>query len=649
LLEHSACRVRLSYIKNICEVLNMKKMLTVFLALALLLSTAACGMAAVLPESAAGTIPRIAHKEREQTKTAADYTAVYEALQSIYAERNIWEKGMFTTDAAAEADSAADAPAASPSSGASDDFSGTNIQVAGVDEGDVVKTDGTYIYILRDMELFIVKADGGGSKKLSATTVGTPWKEGDTGGEEKYPCELYIWGDRLAVLSTYYAWSSYELVGGSWYYDDSSRTCLDIYDISDPTAPRLLHELGQDGGYLTSRMIDGNVYLLSNYYVYDEMDEDKPETFVPALYRDGAADLVSADCIAILPEISSTSYTVVSVCDLEQGTIGANQTLLGGGSTVYMNHDNLYIARSMYDDGASEPYRKGVYTVVDYRSQSNTEISRLALSGGSVELAATGTVPGYLESQFSMDEYDGYLRLVTTVNVSEYSVYTDEEMGFTNYKWGEDRQTNSLYVLDLDMNMTGSVEELAPDERVYSARFDGDIGYFVTFRETDPLFAVDLSTPTSPKVLSALKIPGFSEYLHVYGQGRLFGLGMAADEETGWTEGMKLSMFDTTDPANVTEKHTLKLNSDYSEALYNHKAILVAPDKDIIGFPADESYDIYGYSDARGFYERASIDSSGWGWNMRGLYAGDYAYIVTDSAVTVLDLTALEAITQLAL
>jgi uncharacterized secreted protein with C-terminal beta-propeller domain len=150
--------------------------------------------------------------------------------------------------------------------------------------------------------------------------------------------------------------------------------------------------------------------------------------------------------------------------------------------------------------------------------------------------------------------------------------------------WDEDgsKTFNALYVLDADLQVAGSITDLAQDEVIYSARFDGDIGYFVTFRQVDPLFAVDLSNPKAPVVLSALKIPGFSEYLHLWSDGRLFGLGRDADVETGRAGRMKLSMFDTSDPADVTERKTLLLDSDYSAALYNHKAILISRDKNLI-------------------------------------------------------------------
>ena len=176
------------------------------------------------------------------------------------------------------------------------------------------------------------------------------------------------------------------------------------------------------------------------------------------------------------------------------------------------------------------------------------------------------------------------------------------------------------------------------------------MAYFVTFRETDPLFAVDLSDPASPKVLSALKIPGFSEYLHFYGEGRLFGLGMAADEETGWTECLKLSMFDTSDPTDVTEKTMLELREYmWSPALYDHHAALINIEKNIIAFPTDSSYLIYSYSDDSGFVKKGEVPFDGWSDNTRGLYIGEYMYICSSYNVIVIDMADYSVINEIAI
>ena len=595
-----------------------------------------------------------------------EYAEVAAVLSNLVSDRNSWNSGGGWKDMpegsiadmapADDGDAIADAPplsapaaTAAPSPGeAEKDFSETNTQVKGIDEGDIVKTDGDYIYILRDNELIISLADGAGTKIVSRTMVAENNNGGNRlSGTDKYSQELYISADRLAVVSSAYSWDTRaaDIYG---YYSNTDKTTLDIYDISNKQSPKLVTESGQDGYFTASRMMDGTIYLITNHNVWS-IDNDKPETFVPSLYRDGEGELVAPGCIVICPPYNNTSYTVISTYDFKTGEIKSNQSVLGGGNTVYMNGKNLYVTRSEYNEEILPPYIEDQYKVTEYATRTTTLINRFSLADGKVALSATGTINGSLLNQFSLDEYKGSLRVVTTEDNYSYKIYEDEKRGWSYYEHVEDCKSNSLYVLNPSLDVIGSITGLGEDERVYSVRFDGDIGYFVTFRETDPLFTVDLSNPANPKVLSALKIPGFSQYLHVYGDGRLFGLGMDADPNTGRTDGMKLSMFDTSNKSDVTEKHSLKLDSYYSEALYNHKAILIAPDKDLIAFPTDGGYDVYGYSDERGFYKRASIKGSEdwWDSNMRGLYIDDYAYVCGAGGISVFNMSDFTGVTSI--
>ena len=150
--------------------------------------------------------------------------------------------------------------------------------------------------------------------------------------------------------------------------------------------------------------------------------------------------------------------------------------------------------------------------------------------------------------------------------------------------------------------------------------------------------------PTAPRVLSALKLTGFSDYLHPWADGLLFGAGYEADEDTGRTEGLKLVMFDTADKTDVTVKSAEVTDLDWSEALNNHHAFLISRDKDLIAFPAEDQYVIYGYDEARGFYLRAALDLGDWSWGSRGLYAGDSLYVVGEDAVCVITLEGLDLV-----
>ena len=460
--------------------------------------------------------------------------------------------------------------------------------------------------------------------------------------------EMYLCENLVIIITQFYRSESYRTAEYDYWPCPINQICKAyIYDVSNPVAPTLKYDVGQDGYLLASRLVDNTLYLLSTYYVYS-FEEDEPETFIPALYANDAKTLIAPSCIAIMPYLNSTTYSIVSAIDVMSGATIANQTLLGGGSTVYMSQSNLYIASYEYKS-VDSTHDNGTYTIVDYSNYTLTNITRLDISKGNVKIAANGSVPGSLDNQFYLDEYQGHLRMVTTDDSFEYSIYTDTFLGTKHYKWGESNSSSGLYILDMSLDIVGSVENLAPGERVYSVRFDGNIGYFVTFRRVDPLFAVDLSNPQKPAVLSALKIPGFSEYLHVYSDGLLFGLGYNADEITGRTSSMKLSMFNTSNPKDVTEAHTLPIGANYSTALDNHKAILVDSEKNIIGFPAGSEYLVYGYNRQTGFYLRASInlnsnpDGDFWEhyywWNdSRGLYISTFFYIVSANGVAVIDM-----------
>jgi uncharacterized secreted protein with C-terminal beta-propeller domain len=633
--------------------------------------------------SSAGTSsPVPADTGSRSPKKAASYDEVLKAINAAASRNTYWgsaydvrEESAGKPDSATAA-SSVPAPAGDGLDAGSADYSQTNVQVSGVDEGDIVKTDGSYIYVLRNNELIIFKADGASTEKISSVLIAgsessmpMPGYDGRTPEESiytsEYASDIYVTGDTAMIVSSCYSYGPYmtdSAVKAAGAESDISASVaaqpdiapmrdqqiskLYIYDITDRANPVKKAELGQDGYILSTRLIGTTLYMLSTYYVYSA-DEKIDDTYIPRLYDGGTSKLVSPDCIAIMPYFSSTAYTVICAYDVAGASLSANQSILGGGSTVYMNKDTLFVASSTNDQTESAPYADSVYTVIDYTMTSVTDIAGFDISGGGLILKASGSVPGSLDNQFALDEYSGNLRVVTTTYSQSWSEYTDKDKGFVNYVYKDPYTANALYVLDGGLKVIGSVGDLAPGERVYSVRFDGQIGYFVTFRQVDPLFAVDLSEPANPQVLSALKIPGFSEYLHLWGDGRLFGLGMDADAETGRTDGMKLTMFDTTDPADVTVKQTLKLDTSYSNALYNHKAILISPDKSLIAFPADSGYDIYGYSDEQGFYKRASVSSVEWSGDSRGLYIGDFAYIVDYSSVSILDMNSYKLVDRI--
>lgn len=569
-------------------------------------------------------------KDDGQTaKEIKDYSQVYAAIKDGYSNMSARSFNYAAMKSYAE-DTAASESAR---------YSETNVQVEGVDEGDIVKTDGEYIYALCEDKVVIYKAEGADSSKIGS--IESPVESG-------WIAEMYICDDILVLVSNNY--------GGCMLREDTEqadaeeeteKVTASIYDVSDPSAPVLKETVGQDGNLMTSRLYNGKLYLISSYIVWDAPDEDDPSTYVPSFYKGASSRLASCDCIsiAIAPETQSTAYVVVASYDVKSGSQLAQRSILGAGSQLYMNESSIYLASGRYEEKWSEERSEDVYTVRDYTSEQFTDITRI--NAEDLSVAATGTVKGFLENQFSMDEYEGNLRLVTTYDPEHYTVYTDEKRGFENWESPEEEEasSNGLYILDRSLKQLAAVEGLAKGERVYSVRFDGGFVYFCTFRQIDPLFAVNVSDPKNPKILSELKISGFSEYLHQWSDERLFGLGNEADADSGAVECLKLVMFDISDKANVTAKHSLKLSGDsYSEALYNHRALLISPEKNLIGFGAENKYLVFSYSDGNGFKQRAEINLGEYWGSLRGLYIGDCAYIVSDQGMKVLSMQSFETI-----
>ena len=551
---------------------------------------------------------------------------------------------------------------------ATPDFSDTNEQVVGVREADIVKTDGKFIYGINSNNLFIVDVQDD-EMNLVSKIPQTSMSDGQV------YFEMYLAGDRLIAIRHGYNSPAYMRMeapaednkyevgtAGSGYVDKPTciiypiggyftDTSVDIFDISDRADPKLLHTLSQSGDYRESRMIDGMLYLITNYYGGDvsQMDKNDPRTYVP-LYAENGEQLMPAPEDIILPGGETwPSFTLISGIDaVGSGKYVSKKSVYGECSNVYSSTQAVYITRTDYSY-EEKPYGE----FIESSSLVSTVITKADLDNGHVDIKAVESVPGSALNQFSFDEYKGVLRLVTTNDQNIW--YSFREGGMRPYQPNDwDRlppskfyTSNALYTLDSSLNIIGKVEDLARDERVYSCRFMGDIAYFVTFRQTDPLFSVDLSDPSAPKVLDALKIPGFSEYLHPYAEGELFGLGRDADPNTGRQKGIKLSMFDNSNPSDLKEKTTLLVENEdsYSSAETNHKAILVSSSRKIIAFPIQQwedagplsRYLIYTYDESDGFAKVAEITvDTGEFYSfaeLRGLFIGDTFYVVGPNTI----------------
>lgn len=494
-----------------------------------------------------------------------------------------------------------------------EDYSGTNNQVEGVDEADIVKTDGKYIYVLNGNDSYvrdvqIIRAENGRLYKASKIRV--------CESENTDVIDMYVKDGRLLIIKT--LWESSENSANRKVGYRSVVTAVDIYNIKNPETPELMHTFSQSGNYTSSRMCNNVLYLFTDKSFWQTPQKEDLYSYIPMFKNDSNEFVISQDKICIFENTAVRRYLVASSINISNAERIDCQCVLGGGNNIYMNSSSAYIA----SDTENHDNTNAVI--------NKTNIIKLNITDGKIMPAAQGSVNGAILNQFSMDEYNGTFRIVTTVERSSDSGSGTKIL-----------QSNSLYVLNKNLKQLGSIENLAEGESIYSVRFDCNIAYFVTFKQVDPLFAADISDPRSPKILSALKIPGFSEYLHKYKNNMLLGLGKNADESSGEAGNVKLSMFNVSDPKDVTEQNKKTVDCDYAGFEVSHKAVFVNAEKNLIGFFGYAKgsnnqgyYYIYSYSNRDGFYQIAKIKTSGILDTVRGIYIGNWFYICTDKSIS---------------
>ena len=460
------------------------------------------------------------------------------------------------------------------------DYSTTNTQVENVDEADIVKTDGEYIYYVSNNNLYIVEAD-----KLEVVS-----KIRIMNNDERfYISEIYLKDNKVVLLGTGYILEEPIVTND---IDDRTYNSVIrsnrvntvkaiVYDITDKNNPEKVREVALEGSYVSSRMIDNNLYFLSrNYkYYYDGMGDER----ILPIFNDSIVNEVkTVECTDIIyfEGSNSSSFMMVGGFNINENEEVCVETFFGAGDTVYANENNLYLTKQSYSYNYDEV---------------KTTIYKFRLDGANIRLIAQTEVNGYMNDQFSMDEYDGNLRIATT----SYKTIDPALNRFLNAEVIDTRiTTNNLYVLNENLEKIGEIENLAKDEKIYSVRFIGKIGYMVTFKEIDPLFVIDLSDPTNPVVKGELKIPGYSSYLHPYDENHIIGLGYNT-KDNGWggvtNSNMKMSMFDVSDLSNPKEIFNVDIGDDYaySEITYNHKALFYKESENLIGFPV--TYNDYDY------------------------------------------------------
>ncbi len=459
------------------------------------------------------------------------------------------------------------------------DYSGTNVQIAGVDEADVVKTDGNFIYHVNKQNIKIIRAYPVKDLSVAATI-----SFNDAGFT---PRDLYVDVNRLVVIGDSYTAPVYRMeeIRRPYIYPPTQQLArVLVYDITDRTQPKKIREVELEGNYLSSRKVGNQLYLVANRWIYYPWAETGKDLDLRPGYRDSAAGnkrlAVDYSAIRYFPDYIEPNYLLVAGINLEKNEPAVISTYLGAGENIFCSEKNLYVAVSQWQDVPRVmPEGKAIMPDMVVPREVKTIVYRLALNNGRPEYNGKGEVPGTILNQFSMDEHNGYFRIATTTGGIGRS--------------GEDISRNNLYVLDGKMSIIGRLEGIAPGEQIYSTRFMGNRVYMVTFRNVDPLFVIDAKDPKKPVILGALKIPGYSDYLHPYDDNHIIGFGKDTvevkfgDGSQSFYTGMKIAMFDITDVTRPKEmfKEIIGGRGTESELLRNHKALLFSRSHNLLAFP----------------------------------------------------------------
>ena len=534
--------------------------------------------------------------------SAKDYEQIYEYIQAAADEETArYDTGMADGAALYSEEKAAADQAVT--------HSDTNVRTEGVGEGDIVKTDGRYLYIMSMDQVQILNIESEEMKEVGTISM----------DQTDYLIEIYLKGDKLVCV---YARTT-DKTDSQGVIRSVPYTVAETFDVSDPANPKSLGEMSQSGSFHTMRVSGDYMYLLSTFYADVTGLQDDISSYVPEVQ----GKLIESNYILLPQQEKGRVYTVVTSFSLKDPTKQTDHlAFFGDGSQCYVSQNNIYVYDTIYDAKVSRV--------------TQTEIRKVSYKDGKLDGTGHAVIDGVINDSFSIDEYDGFLRVVTTIREN------DDTSGGVNPLLRIDSasdassqvedSSNALYILDQDLKEIGKLENLAEGEKVYSARFMGDTCYFVTYKQVDPLFSVDLSDPKKPRVLGELKIPGFSDYLHPYGEGLLLGIGMDVEEDGATVNGVKLSMFDISDPKNVEEVHKTVLEECYStDVSYNYRAAFVDVEKNLIGFPGyqeQQEYYIYSYDKEKGFTCVFEKKLSGYS-EVRGLYAGERFYLVTEATV----------------
>lgn len=564
---------------------------------------------------------------------------------------------------------------AQPSS--SKDYSTTNIQVENVDEADITKTDGDYIYSISENKVIITNVANPENIKIEATIEQY---------DECIPEELILYKDKLVVInsknnnSTSYYASRY-----------NSNTIVNIYNIENKSKPTEIKSYELYEPYYTSRCIDNQLYVIASGNLRKEQN-----VVIRKYKEDNQEKDIPLNNINYLKNIKTQKQSIIAVVDLDnpKNDIRINSYLIDV-SNAYVSENSIYLLNSKYSYDEDIPKirelfsMKGIIGIFtrdynDYSSGYRTEIYKFDISKtGNLSYNAKNKIDGKTINQYSLDEKDGHLRI---------ALY--------------DNDGARVVIFDNNLKQIGISDYVAKGETMYSSRFMGDKAYLVTYKNMDPLFVIDLSNETNPKVLGELKIPGYSTYLHPYDENHIIGIGMETKEvvnkdlsgrvtsTTSKIIGMKMALFDVTDVNNPTQISQTIIGDrrTTSAILTNPKALLFSKKKQLIAIPVNnynEDFEVSSSSDsyssmidsytkynknyvAEGYFVyRINLDEgfklkgiithensfnnkfniSNYYYNnsklLRGLYIDNNLYTISESAIKVNNLDTLELIKEI--
>lgn len=544
----------------------------------------------------------------------------------------------------------------------SKDFSQTNVQVKGVDEADIVKTDGEYIYVVSGKKVYLIDADpfeivseieaDGRIQEIFVNDnklilfgqeqfyygfpetfpVGIAIPAADSGSSEGSTGETEAIEDSVAAQELVPITD--DLIPGKILPPRYTppKAFTKVYDISDRSNPELIKDMELNGSYYDSRMIGGHVYIIINTPI------QRDNIVVPLVMEDGVTRSGFPEVFYFDNPTRSYRFTTIMSVDLETSDVNSKIYMMGYSDNLYVSEDHIYITYRKYvsqivlyeriideavlpltpadvDNEINEWRRDGINSrnfqefgeiienyfnrlseneketfmkqmqekveeiSIDFaREMEKTVIQKIFINNGEIDYVTEGSVPGTLLNQFSMDQKGDYFRVATTSRA-------------TGFGFRQVQTSNNVYVLDSSLNIVGELEDLAPGESIFSVRFIGDKAYLVTFKKIDPLFVIDLSQPSNPKVLGKLKIPGFSDYMHPFDENHIIGIGKEAipddNRDFAWYQGLKIALFDVSDVENPKQLYSEVIGDRGTDsyALRDHKAFLFSKERNLLVIP----------------------------------------------------------------